>query len=97
MITGHANPEIIAAVNEAATRGLSFGAPCAAEVEMAERLCAEDMAYPEFRHIFPARAGRKALLGASLFFFVNPAAYNTHPDFETVVVHSKKSLSEKEA
>ena len=40
MITGHANPKIIAAVHEAATRGLSFGAPCAAEVEMAERLCA---------------------------------------------------------
>jgi glutamate-1-semialdehyde 2,1-aminomutase len=40
MITGHANPEIIAAVTEAATRGLSFGAPCPAEVEMAERLCA---------------------------------------------------------
>ncbi len=39
-ITGHANPEIIAAVRKAATRGLSFGAPCAAEVEMAEKLCA---------------------------------------------------------
>ncbi|NNK32499.1 MAG: glutamate-1-semialdehyde 2,1-aminomutase, partial [Xanthomonadales bacterium] len=33
-------PEIIAAVREAAGRGLSFGAPCPAEVEMAERLCA---------------------------------------------------------
>ncbi len=40
MITGHANPTIIAAVREAATRGLSFGTPCPAEVEMAERLCA---------------------------------------------------------
>lgn len=40
MITGHANPVIIAAVREAAGRGLSFGAPCPAEVEMAERLCA---------------------------------------------------------
>ena len=39
-ITGHANPEIIAAVSKAVTRGLSFGAPCAAEVEMAEKLCA---------------------------------------------------------
>ena len=39
-ITGHANPEIIAAVRKAATRGLSFGAPCTAEVEMAEKLCA---------------------------------------------------------
>ena len=40
MITGHAHPDIIAAVKEAAGRGLSFGAPCPAEVEMAERLCA---------------------------------------------------------
>jgi glutamate-1-semialdehyde 2,1-aminomutase len=39
MIAGHAHPEIVAAVREAAGRGLSFGAPCAAEVEMAERLC----------------------------------------------------------
>jgi glutamate-1-semialdehyde 2,1-aminomutase len=39
MISGHANPEIISAVVEAAGRGLSFGAPCPAEVEMAERLC----------------------------------------------------------
>jgi len=39
MITGHAHPEIISAVREAASRGLSFGAPCPAEVDMAERLC----------------------------------------------------------
>ena len=40
MITGHAHPDIVAAVRAAAGRGLSFGAPCPAEVEMAERLCA---------------------------------------------------------
>ena len=39
MITGHAHPDIISAVQEAASRGLSFGAPCPAEVEMADRLC----------------------------------------------------------
>ncbi|MGD8680632.1 MAG: glutamate-1-semialdehyde 2,1-aminomutase [Lysobacterales bacterium] len=39
MITGHAHPDIVAAVQEAAARGLSFGAPCPAEVEMAEKLC----------------------------------------------------------
>ena len=39
MIAGHAHPKIIEAVREAAGRGLSFGAPCPAEVEMAERLC----------------------------------------------------------
>jgi glutamate-1-semialdehyde 2,1-aminomutase len=39
-ITGHAHPEIVRAVQEAAARGLSFGAPSEAEVEMAELLCA---------------------------------------------------------
>jgi len=39
MIAGHANPEIIAAVQEAVNKGLSFGAPSPAEVTMAERLC----------------------------------------------------------
>jgi glutamate-1-semialdehyde 2,1-aminomutase len=39
MIAGHAHPAIVAAVQEAAARGLSFGAPSPAEVEMAERLC----------------------------------------------------------
>jgi len=39
MIAGHAHPEIIAAVTETARRGLSFGAPCALEVELAERIC----------------------------------------------------------
>jgi len=39
MIAGHANPAIIAAVHAAVDKGLSFGAPAAAEVIMAERLC----------------------------------------------------------
>jgi len=38
-ITGHAHPEIVAAVQQAAAKGLSFGAPCPDEVAMAERLC----------------------------------------------------------
>jgi len=39
MIAGHANPAIIDAVHAAVDKGLSFGAPAAAEVTMAERLC----------------------------------------------------------
>jgi glutamate-1-semialdehyde 2,1-aminomutase len=39
MIAGHAHPRVVAAVQAAAAKGLSFGAPCPAEVEMAERLC----------------------------------------------------------
>jgi glutamate-1-semialdehyde 2,1-aminomutase len=39
MICGHAHPEIIAAVTETVSKGLSFGAPCALEVELAQRIC----------------------------------------------------------
>ncbi len=38
MIHGHAHPAILDAVHDAATRGTSFGAPCALEVELAERV-----------------------------------------------------------
>lgn len=39
MILGHAHDQIITAVVEAAQQGLSFGAPTAAEVTMADTLC----------------------------------------------------------
>ena len=39
MITGHAHPEIIAEVTRVVQKGLSFGAPCALEVELAQRIC----------------------------------------------------------
>jgi len=39
LVAGHAHPEVVAAVREAASRGLSFGAPTQAEIEMAELLC----------------------------------------------------------
>ncbi len=38
-IVGHADPDVVAAVQRAAARGLSFGAPTANEADMAERLC----------------------------------------------------------
>jgi glutamate-1-semialdehyde 2,1-aminomutase len=38
-ILGHAHPEIVRAVREAARGGLSFGAPTESEIEMAEMLC----------------------------------------------------------
>ena len=38
-IVGHAHPEVIKAVQEAAARGLSFGAPTEGEIEMAEEIC----------------------------------------------------------
>jgi glutamate-1-semialdehyde 2,1-aminomutase len=38
-ILGHADPEVIRAVQQKAAQGLSFGAPTEIEVEMAETLC----------------------------------------------------------
>ena len=38
MILGHAHPAVLDAVRDAAARGTSFGAPCALEVELAERV-----------------------------------------------------------
>lgn len=39
LILGHAQADVVRAVQEAASRGLSFGAPTAAETELAELLC----------------------------------------------------------
>ena len=39
LILGHAHPEVVAAVQAAAQKGLTFGAPTAAELEIAELLC----------------------------------------------------------
>ena len=39
LILGHAHPEVIAAVQEATLKGLSFGAPTESEVDMADLLC----------------------------------------------------------
>lgn len=39
MILGHAHPEVLAAVCDAATHGLSFGAPTESEITLARMLC----------------------------------------------------------
>src|SRR6266550_3342371 len=38
LVHGHAHPEVLAAATEAAARGTTFGAPTAAEVELAEEI-----------------------------------------------------------
>jgi glutamate-1-semialdehyde 2,1-aminomutase len=38
-IVGHAHPAVVKAVQEAAARGLSFGAPTEGEIEIAEEIC----------------------------------------------------------
>jgi len=40
LILGHAHPQVVAAVQEAAAQGLTFGAPTEREVDMADLLCA---------------------------------------------------------
>lgn len=39
MILGHAHPDVISAVKQAAEKGLSFGAPTEIETQMAKRVC----------------------------------------------------------
>ena len=38
LILGHAHPDVVEAVRDAALRGTSYGAPCPAEVDLAERV-----------------------------------------------------------
>ena len=38
LILGHAHPAVLEAVRQAAQRGWTYGAPCAAEVELAEEV-----------------------------------------------------------
>ncbi|CAH0236577.1 Glutamate-1-semialdehyde 2,1-aminomutase [Microbacterium oxydans] len=49
-LLGHAHPEIVAAVQEAATRGLSFGAPTEGEVELAS-VIADRVRFGEVRPV----------------------------------------------
>ncbi|MCB9077264.1 MAG: glutamate-1-semialdehyde 2,1-aminomutase [Anaerolineaceae bacterium] len=39
LILGHAHPKVVAAIQKAATRGTSYGAPTAIETELAELVC----------------------------------------------------------
>ena len=39
MILGHAHPQVVQAVQTAASKGLSYGAPTAIETQMAEKIC----------------------------------------------------------
>lgn len=54
-LLGHAHPEVVAAVVEAAGRGLSFGAPTAAEAELVEELIARVPAVGGVRTVQKAR------------------------------------------
>jgi len=60
-ILGHAHPEVIRAVQEAAVGGLSFGAPTEAEILMAEMLCAR---VPSIEQVRLVSSGTEATMSA---------------------------------
>jgi len=61
LIAGHAHPEVVAAVTAALQRGTTFGAPCAAEVELAERVVG---AYPGLEQVRFVSSGTEAVMSA---------------------------------
>ncbi len=61
LILGHAHPRVVAAVQEAAARGSSFGAPTPGEVELAERLCS---AVPSVEKVRLVSSGTEATMSA---------------------------------
>lgn len=61
MILGHAHPDVIAAVQNAATQGLSFGAPTAIEIQMAEKIC---QLMPSIEMVRMVNSGTEATMSA---------------------------------
>ncbi len=60
-VLGHAHPDVIAAVQQAAVNGLSFGAPTEAEIEMAELLC---RLLPSMEQVRLVSSGTEATMSA---------------------------------
>ena len=61
LILGHADPEVVAAVSEAARRGTSFGAATEAEVELAEQVAAR---VPSVEMLRMTSSGTEAAMSA---------------------------------
>ena len=61
MIFGHVYEPVLAAVGEAAKKGLSYGAPTAAEVEMAELMC---NLVPSLQMVRMVSSGTEAVMSA---------------------------------
>ncbi|MDB5838125.1 MAG: hemL [Herminiimonas sp.] len=60
-IVGHAHPAVIRAVQDAAVRGLSFGAPTEGEIEMAETIC---RLLPSLEQVRLVSSGTEAAMSA---------------------------------
>ena len=61
LILGHAHPKIVAAVEAACRRGMSYGAPCQPEIELAEEVVA---AYPAIEQVRFVSSGTEAVMSA---------------------------------
>jgi glutamate-1-semialdehyde 2,1-aminomutase len=72
MILGHAHPAVIDAVTETAKRGLSFGAPCVLETQIAEKICA---LMPSIEKLRMVSSGTEATMSA-----IRLARGHTHRD-----------------
>lgn len=61
LILGHAHPRVVAAIQDAATRGTSYGAPTALETELARRITA---AVPSIEMVRFVSSGTEATMSA---------------------------------
>ncbi len=61
LILGHAHAEVVEAVQQAATRGTTYGAPCRAEIELAELVVS---AYPGLEQVRFVSSGTEATMSA---------------------------------
>ena len=61
LILGHAHPQVIEAIHQACLRGTTFGAPCEAEVALAERVV---QSYPGLEQVRFVSSGTEATMSA---------------------------------
>jgi len=61
LILGHAHPAVVEAITEMARSGTTFGAPCAGEVELAERIVGS---YPGLEQVRFVSSGTEAVMSA---------------------------------
>ncbi len=61
LILGHAHPKVVAAIEAAARGGTSYGAPCRAEIELAEQVVES---YPGIEQVRFVSSGTEAVMSA---------------------------------
>lgn len=61
LILGHSHPRVVEAVQQAAARGTSYGAPCPGEIELAQIIC---QAIPSMEKVRMVSSGTEAAMSA---------------------------------